>query len=74
MAIFRRVEYFILIAAFFSRGHTLNVSILACVFVCSSTEQTNNKESKHFLQNQPIILQDNARAYAAQALADLFDG
>ena len=31
------------------------------------------KKRRHFLQNPPIILQDNARPHAAQAVADLFD-
>ncbi|PNF44127.1 hypothetical protein B7P43_G03184 [Cryptotermes secundus] len=31
------------------------------------------KKRRHFLQNQPIIFQDNARPHAAQAVADLFD-
>jgi len=31
------------------------------------------KKRWHFLQNPPIILQDNARPHAAQAVADLFN-
>jgi len=31
------------------------------------------KKQRHFLQNPPIILQDNAQPHAAQAVADLFD-
>ncbi|PNF28316.1 hypothetical protein B7P43_G04757 [Cryptotermes secundus] len=31
------------------------------------------KKQRHFLQNPPINLQDNARPHAAQAVADLFD-
>jgi hypothetical protein len=31
------------------------------------------KKRRHFLQNPPIILQDNARPHAAQAVSDLFD-
>ena len=31
------------------------------------------KKRRHFLQNSPIILQDNAQLHAAHAVADLFD-
>jgi hypothetical protein len=31
------------------------------------------KKRRYFLQNPPIILQDNARPHAAQAVADSFD-
>ncbi|PNF34990.1 hypothetical protein B7P43_G14126 [Cryptotermes secundus] len=45
-------------------------------YYCSSSEHNLRpalrKKRRHFLQNPPIILQDNARPHAAQAVADLF--
>jgi len=43
-----------------------------CSFLELNLRQSE-KERQHFLQNPPIILQDNARPHAAQAAADLFD-
>jgi histone-lysine N-methyltransferase SETMAR len=51
--------------------HTVNAQ-----YYCSLLENLRpalRKKRRHFLQNPPIILQDNARPHAAQAVADLFD-
>ncbi|PNF17990.1 hypothetical protein B7P43_G17351 [Cryptotermes secundus] len=39
----------------------------------ASLRSALRKKRRHFLQNPPIILQDNARPHAAQAVADLLD-
>ena len=44
-----------------------------CSFLEHILQPTLGKKRRHFLHYPPIILQDNARPHAVQAVADLFD-
>jgi len=44
-----------------------------CSFLEHNLRPALRKKQRHFLQNPPVILQDNARPHAVQAVADLFD-
>ncbi|PNF32359.1 hypothetical protein B7P43_G10097 [Cryptotermes secundus] len=54
------------------RQQTVSVQYY-CSFLEHTLRPALRKKWRHFLQNPPIILQDNARPHAAQAVADLFD-
>jgi hypothetical protein len=54
------------------RQQTVNAQYY-CSFLEHNLRPALRKTRRHFLQNPPIILQDNARPHAAQAVADLFD-
>ncbi|PNF23534.1 hypothetical protein B7P43_G05594, partial [Cryptotermes secundus] len=54
------------------RQQTVNAQYY-CSFLEHNLRPALRKKRRNFLQNPPIILQDNARPHAAQAVADLFD-
>jgi len=54
------------------RQQTVNAQYY-CSFLEHNLQPALRKKRRHFLQNPPIILQDNAWPHAAQAVADLFD-
>jgi len=55
------------------RSPTADRQCAYCSFLEHNLRPALRKKRRHFLQNPPIILQDNARPHAAQAVADLFD-
>ena len=54
------------------RQQTINAQY-CCSFLENNLRPALRKKRPHFLQNPPIILPDNARPHAAQAVAGLFD-
>jgi len=56
------------------RSPTANRQCAVLLFIFGTQSATSfEKKRRHFLQKTPIVLQDNARPHAAQAVADLFD-